>query len=104
MSGFRAVQPLPGGAAFVVVVDSNDVGQRYIVSAAGVAPLFNRFADASRRVHEGTWAGAWSGALNFLAAVALLAMETTGLLSWWRLRHARRRRGGGGGVPEEMAA
>ena len=104
MRGVRGVQPLPGGAAFLVAVDGHGVAQRYIVTASGVAPLFNRFADASRRVHEGTWAGAWSGALNFIAALARLAMEATGLLSWWRLRRSRRSRAGSRASSERMAA
>ena len=35
-----------------------------------------------QQIHEGTWAGAWSGGLNFAISLALLALTTTGLWSW----------------------
>lgn len=41
-----------------------------------------------KEVHEGTWAGAWSGLLNFVVSLALLALTVTGAWSWI----ARRRR------------
>lgn len=40
-----------------------------------------------RRLHLGTWAGAWSGALNLLSALALIAVTGTGTWSWVRRRH-----------------
>jgi sulfite reductase (NADPH) flavoprotein alpha-component len=45
-----------------------------------------------KQIHEGTWAGSWSGALNFAVSLALLGLTITGSLSWFR-RWRRSRRG-----------
>lgn len=37
-----------------------------------------------KALHEGAWDGSWSGALNLISALALIALVGTGLLSWWR--------------------
>lgn len=45
-----------------------------------------------KQIHEGTWAGAWSGSLNLAIALALLGLTGTGCASWlarWRRDHAR---------------
>ena len=42
-----------------------------------------------KTLHEGTWAGPWSGAINLLAALALCLLCCTGFLSWWRRRRRR---------------
>jgi sulfite reductase (NADPH) flavoprotein alpha-component len=45
-------------------------------------------------VHEGTWAGAWSGVLNLLSALLLMGVTVTGLYSWLRRQpQVRRQRG-----------
>ncbi len=41
-----------------------------------------------KQIHEGLWGGVWSGLLNFVASMALLALTVTGVWSWY----ARRRR------------
>ncbi|MEY6430831.1 PepSY-associated TM helix domain-containing protein [Thioalkalicoccus limnaeus] len=41
-----------------------------------------------KQLHEGTWAGAWSGVINLLSALLLIAVTVTGLYSW--LRRQRR--------------
>ncbi|ANB03261.1 nitric oxide synthase [Ectothiorhodospira sp. BSL-9] len=45
-------------------------------------------------LHEGTWAGGWSGALNLLASMLLMALMVTGLVSWGRRGLQSRRRTG----------
>jgi sulfite reductase (NADPH) flavoprotein alpha-component len=45
-------------------------------------------------LHQGTWAGGWSGALNLVASLTLMALMGTGLLSWGRRRSQSRRRSG----------
>lgn len=62
----------------------------YVASAGGIAPLEGG-PGLVRELHEGTWAGAWSGLLNAVGAAALFALTVTGLLSWWRRRRAERR-------------
>ncbi len=44
-------------------------------------------------VHEGTWAGAWSGVLNLVSALLLMGVTVTGLYSWLRRRPWARRTG-----------
>lgn len=44
-----------------------------------------------KTLHEGTWAGAWSGSLNLLGGIALGTLSLTGLLSWSRRSRKRRR-------------
>lgn len=41
-----------------------------------------------KRIHEGTWGGAWAGSFNFAASLALLGLAVSGPWSWL----ARRRR------------
>jgi sulfite reductase (NADPH) flavoprotein alpha-component len=37
-----------------------------------------------REIHEGVWAGAWSGVLNFVVSLGLLGLTVTGLMAWAR--------------------
>ena len=68
---------LAGGGAFAVADD-----KAVKLSGPGVI----------QQIHEGTWAGAWSGGLNFAISLALLVLTTTGFWSWarraWRNRPA----------------
>ena len=45
-----------------------------------------------QQIHEGTWAGAWSGLLNLAISLLLLTLTVTGFTSWWR-RWRRDRKG-----------
>ena len=63
----------------------------YLVTQHDVIRLAN-YPGLVAELHEGTWAGGWSGALNLLAALALLMLMVTGLMSWarrWRQSHQR---------------
>jgi sulfite reductase (NADPH) flavoprotein alpha-component len=53
-----------------------------------------------KQIHEGTWAGAWSGALNVIVSAALLGLTVTGCWSW--LRRYQRRRGGRSGTGADV--
>ncbi len=55
-------------------------------------------------LHEGTWAGPWSGLFNLLGATALSLLGTTGFISWWRRRLKRRRQQRAGQRTAEAAA
>lgn len=78
-----------------VLVSINDgaTEQMWVVAGNTVTPL-----DASgnwpRQLHVGTWAGAWSGALNLLGALALLFLTVTGAWSWLQRRRDATRRDG----------
>ena len=89
MASLRGAQGLPGGKAIVMAQGAR--GGRWLLDGTRATSLQSRVAEVGSALHEGTWAGAWSGVLNILAAVASLVMLGSGLLSWARQR--RRRRG-----------
>lgn len=75
-----------GGALRVRVYDNG----RAKVMAATKDGLVEGPANWPRKLHEGVWAGAWSGLLNVATSIALIALMTTGLLIWARRRLRRR--------------
>lgn len=84
----RSAQGLPGGKAIVISEGGPRAG-RWLLDGTRVTDLHSRVADVGHALHEGTWAGPWSAALNVVAALASLAMLGSGLLSWWRARRRR---------------
>jgi uncharacterized iron-regulated membrane protein len=63
----------------------------YAVSAQGLTPAPRNIP---RLMHEGNWAGVWSGLINVVASIALLILLGTGLFIWAkrRLRKPQRQR------------
>jgi uncharacterized iron-regulated membrane protein len=78
-----------GGATRVRFYD----GRAARVMAISKAGLIEGPQAWPRVLHEGTWAGAFSGLLNVIVSLAMLGLMSTGLLIWgrrtWR-RYARR--------------
>jgi sulfite reductase (NADPH) flavoprotein alpha-component len=71
-------------------------GPSYLVAGSEVTPLAGG-PSLVKQLHEGTWAGAWSGALNLAGALALMGLAATGTVSWVRRwRQGRRRTGDAG--------
>lgn len=64
-------------------------GGGFVVTDSGVTPLVGG-PSLVKQIHEGTWGGAWSGAINFGISLVLLGLTVTGLWSWVR-RKARNR-------------
>ncbi|WP_029556530.1 sulfite reductase flavoprotein subunit alpha [Xanthobacter sp. 91] len=64
-------------------------GGGFVVTDTGVTPLVGG-PGLVKQIHEGTWGGAWSGALNFGISLVLLGLTVTGVYSWVR-RKARNR-------------
>lgn len=83
----RSVEILADG-----LVSIADIGV-YIVSDAGVSAL-DRSGNWPKTLHEGTWAGAWSGTLNLVGAIGLTGLTLTGFLSWYRRRRQATARSG----------
>jgi sulfite reductase (NADPH) flavoprotein alpha-component len=82
LSGLWMVRRFRGGTALVMTRGA--AGARaYIVSDAGVSAL-DRSGNWPKTLHEGTWAGAWSGTLNLVGALGLTGLTLTGFLSWFR--------------------
>ncbi len=71
----------------LVTVQGADGPAAYVVGGKGISPMTGGKGLISE-LHEGTWAGAWSGALNLTAALGLCAMVVTGWWSWLRRRIA----------------
>ncbi|WP_334174949.1 PepSY domain-containing protein [Pseudoxanthobacter sp.] len=118
----RAESPVSIAAALGTAGDSLDLahlvsarrfrGGTVLVQIAGPAATAAVVTDKSvtrleggpglaKQIHEGTWAGAWSGLLNFAASLALLGLTATGFLSWfrrWRRDRAAGPKAAGGSV------
>jgi uncharacterized iron-regulated membrane protein len=77
-----------GGATRVRLYD----GREAKVMAVTKAGLVEGPQSWPRVLHEGVWAGAWSGVLNVVTAAALAALMTTGLVIWARRSLRQRRR------------
>jgi sulfite reductase (NADPH) flavoprotein alpha-component len=74
-----------------LVKTASPEGERFHVVESGGRVALTGTSGWVKALHEGAWAGPWSGALNLISAVALIALVGTGLLSWWRgLRRAPR--------------
>ncbi len=92
LSGLWMVRRFRGGT--VLVMTRGTAGARaYIISDAGVSAL-DRSGNWPKTLHEGTWAGAWSGTLNLVGAFGLTGLTLTGFLSWFRRRRQATARSG----------
>lgn len=89
LSRLDGMQRLPGGRAFVVLEGASGPA-RYVLADGRLRRMDSRVSAIGRQLHEGTWAGRWSGIVNLAAAAAMLWMLGTGVLSFAR-RRARRR-------------
>lgn len=54
------------------------------------AVSFNRYW--AKELHEGTWAGAFSGGLNLVGSLGLMVLTGTGVYSWWRRQRQSRQK------------
>jgi sulfite reductase (NADPH) flavoprotein alpha-component len=59
---------------------------RYLVAEDGKVTSVQEKRSLLKLIHEGTWAGAPSAAINLLAAAGLLALLGTGTFAWTRRR------------------
>lgn len=91
LSRLDGMQRLPGGRAFVVL-EGTSGPTRYVFADGRLRTMDSRASAIGREIHEGTWAGRWSGLVNLAAAAAMLWMLGSGVLSFAR-RRARRRMG-----------
>ena len=78
-----------GGRQMVRVME-NGATRHFLATPEGLKPLENNWP---RLIHEGTWRGMWSGAVNIVTSLALLALLFTGAWIWIgrRLRPRRKR-------------
>jgi sulfite reductase (NADPH) flavoprotein alpha-component len=88
---------LSGGT---VIVETRSTGEdnRFLVGGDGQTVPLTEGPGLIHQIHEGTWARPWSALLNFVSALTLAALATTGLYSWWRRYFKSRRRADGAQV------
>lgn len=92
LSGLHMVRRFRGGT--VLVMTRGTAGTRaYIVTDAGVSAL-DRSGNWPKTLHEGTWAGAWSGIVNLAGALGLTGLTVTGFMSWFTRRRQATARSG----------
>ena len=100
LSRLEGAHPFRGGSVFLTL--SGPDGGAYVVSDAAVTKLSGG-PGLIQEIHEGTWAGAWSGALNFVVSLALLALTVTGVSSFVRRKRLDRRGVAAGAAPTLVA-
>jgi sulfite reductase (NADPH) flavoprotein alpha-component len=77
------------GGSVLIATQQAGKGQTLVVTDQSVVPIEPR-DNLVKTLHEGTWAGPWSGTFNLLGAIALSLLGTTGFISWWRRRRRQR--------------
>lgn len=87
LSGLVWMRPRGGQMSARIIVDGDF--RSYRIGAEGaVANAVNW----PRAIHEGNFAGVWSGAMNVVLSVAFIGMMATGLILWAKRRFRRRTR------------
>jgi sulfite reductase (NADPH) flavoprotein alpha-component len=87
LSELQSVRRFRGGSVLLKMLEG-DREQLLLVTDQAVTPLYPDRV-LVKTLHEGTWAGAWSGSINLLGAVTLGLLTLTGSLSWLRRRRKR---------------
>ena len=95
LSGFKAARSFRHGGVLITTKGASGGDGYYLSTSEGVISTIG--PSPVHAVHEGTWAGTRSGALNLASALALLGLVATGVLSWaQRWRQSARRTGDAG--------
>ncbi|MBL8591008.1 MAG: PepSY domain-containing protein [Methylobacteriaceae bacterium] len=71
------------GGRLLVRLEEAGEARVYAVAADGLRATPR---NVPRLMHEGNWAGVWSGLINVVASIALMILMTTGLVIWARRR------------------
>lgn len=93
--GLTHVETVRTAQQAAVIVTGRADGARVTLMATrgGILPVAAH-PSLLDRLHSGTWAGGWSGALYLASMLALLGLAGTGLWSWGRRRLGARARTG----------
>ena len=73
----------------------------HLVSGTGKLSTSTEGPGWVRMLHEGSWAGAWSGLVNLLSALGLIGLLGTGVWAWWQRRRQASLRSHASGKPAE---
>jgi len=82
LSKLTQVRNFRGGGVMLTVLDGLQPRQ-YLVSGSGEVTR-TEGPGWVRMLHEGTWAGAWSGVFTLISTCPLLGLLVTGSLKWLR--------------------
>lgn len=99
LDNIRQIRRFRQGTVLIVAQDRTGQLQRLMVDGKGQVRPLTAKPGLVKQLHEGTWAGPWSGLLNLLAALLLSALLITGLWIWWvrrggfRFRNRREHKG-----------
>ncbi|HVX87819.1 MAG TPA: PepSY-associated TM helix domain-containing protein [Gemmatimonadales bacterium] len=85
LSALRFAQRMPNGGLFVIT-HAPGGNVRRMIRDGQVYDFGGRFVRSAHLVHTGEWGGIWGGVVALLAAILLLGLQVTGILSWWRRR------------------
>ena len=96
LSGFGTARSFRHGSVLITTKGASGGDRYYLSTSEGV--ISTDGSGPVHAVHDGTWAGTWSGrALNLASALALLGLVATGVVSWaQRWRQSARRTGDAG--------
>lgn len=92
LDNIRQVRRFRQGAVLIVAQDGAGQPRRLLVDGKGQVRPMTAQPGWVKQLHEGTWAGPWSGLLNLLAALLLSALLVTGLGAWLARRGGFRKR------------
>lgn len=78
-----------GGRQLARILEGPGELRGYVLTREGLRATERNWP---RLIHEGNWAGTWSGLVNLVTALAMLALLGTGLTLWTRRTFRRRNR------------
>jgi sulfite reductase (NADPH) flavoprotein alpha-component len=86
-SQVRSLRRFHGGSVMLRLQSGNE--ERLLLVTDQSVTSINPDDNLVKTLHEGSWAGSWSGVLNLLGATALALLTLTGPLSWLKRRRKR---------------
>ncbi|PVV15565.1 MAG: hypothetical protein B6D82_03260 [gamma proteobacterium symbiont of Ctena orbiculata] len=90
LDGLNGVRRFRGGTVMLSIA-AQETERLLVVTDHSITPI-NPEGSLVKTLHEGTWAGPFSGALNLIGALALSLLILSGSFSWIRRRRRRRQR------------
>jgi sulfite reductase (NADPH) flavoprotein alpha-component len=98
LSHLSSARSLRGGAVLLQLATPTGTVTELVPRSGAIVAGGNSWV---RMLHEGNWAGVWSGLINLASALILSALTLTGVLSWWRRHRQSARRSAVSGTPGE---
>lgn len=87
LNDLRMLRHFRGGSVLMKLGEAQNE-RLLVVTDHSVSPI-DPNSGLVKALHEGAWAGPWSGALNLVGALALCLLTLTGSLAWLRRRRKR---------------